>query len=151
MSKTLGNYMLVNHRLWLVHVHLIMGSYNFDGYSVFSMDQVRVVGCCPTKCSFGHSAFDVSRVELITIYLSSAFPFVLVNLLAGMCSLAFRGRGARVFWSNPLTQTYPAIIFGNFWANSVMSLAGEINYYIIPNVTDVISWEMLALIGPKFS
>jgi hypothetical protein len=51
MSKALGNYMLVNHRL--VHVHLIMRSYNFDGHSFFfSMSQVRVFGCSATKCSF---------------------------------------------------------------------------------------------------
>jgi hypothetical protein len=94
-----------------------MGSYNFDGYSVFSMDQVRVVGCSSVllfNARLDILDFDVSHVELITIYLSSAFPFVLVNLLAGKCSLAFRGRGALVFWSNPLTQTYPANIFGNF-------------------------------------
>lgn len=46
-------------------------------------------------------------------YLSpiSPLPFVLFNLLAGKCSLAIRGRGARVFWSNPRTQTNPASNF----------------------------------------
>lgn len=34
--------------------------------------------------------------------------FALVNLLAGKCNLAMSGRGARVFWSKPLTQTKPA-------------------------------------------
>lgn len=39
---------------------------------------------------------------------SSLLSFVLDNLLAGKCSLAINGRGPRVFWSNPLTQTNPA-------------------------------------------
>lgn len=39
-------------------------------------------------------------------YLTSFF--VLANLLAGKCSLAMRGRGALVLWSNPLTHTNPA-------------------------------------------
>lgn len=45
------------------------------------------------------------------IYSSSPapLPFALANLLAGKCNLAIRGRGARDFWSNPRTQTYPAI------------------------------------------
>jgi hypothetical protein len=33
--------------------------------------------------------------------------FVFTNLLTGKCNLALRGRGALVFWSNPLTQTNP--------------------------------------------
>ena len=40
---------------------------------------------------------------------TALLPFPLVNLLAGKCNLAIRGRGARDFWSNPLTQTNPAI------------------------------------------
>lgn len=49
------------------------------------------------------------------VVISASYPiyllfsvFVLANLLAGKCNLAFNGRGARVFWSNPLTQTNPA-------------------------------------------
>lgn len=33
------------------------------------------------------------------------FSLALANLLAGKCSLAIRGRGARVSLSNPRTQT----------------------------------------------
>ena len=49
--------------------------------------------------------------DCAVIYASSPapLPFPLVSLLAGKCNLAIRGRGARDFWSNPLTQTYPAI------------------------------------------
>ncbi|KAK8708768.1 hypothetical protein V6N13_059805 [Hibiscus sabdariffa] len=49
--------------------------------------------------------------ECSTIYSSSPAPspFPRLSLLAGKCSLAIRGRGALDFWSNPLTQTYPAI------------------------------------------
>jgi hypothetical protein len=49
------------------------------------------------------------------VVISASYPiyllfsvFVLAILLAGKCNLAFNGRGARDFWSNPLTQTNPA-------------------------------------------
>ena len=44
----------------------------------------------------------------IMIYSLCISVLFLANLLAGKCNLAMRGRGMRNFWSNPLTQTYPA-------------------------------------------
>lgn len=56
-------------------------------------------------CSgFGFDPRDFA-VELDSFFVLS---FVLANLLAGKCSLAIRGRGARASLSNPRTQTYPA-------------------------------------------
>ncbi|KAF7818740.1 hypothetical protein G2W53_024195 [Senna tora] len=45
--------------------------------------------------------------ELVSLYLLPVFSLVLANLLAGKCSLAIKGRGARVLRSNPRTQTNP--------------------------------------------
>lgn len=60
----------------------------------------------------------ILRVSLLLIFVrgsyakcmdtySLIFSFPLANLLAGKCNLAMSGRGALVFWSNPLTQTNP--------------------------------------------
>ena len=47
---------------------------------------------------------------MVTYSSSYVLPFApLVILLAGKCNLAMSGRGALVFWSNPLTQTNPAL------------------------------------------
>lgn len=60
----------------------------------------------------------ILHVSLLLIFVHSShakcmdtysliFSFPLANLLAGKCNLAMSGRGALVFWSNPLTQTNP--------------------------------------------
>lgn len=54
-------------------------------------------------------------------YSSSAYPLPfgpLGILLAGKCNRAMSGRGALVFWSNPLTQTYP--LQKQCWISSVV-------------------------------
>lgn len=54
------------------------------------------------------TGFDIKHNKSINYDPSSVLPLVLDSLLAGKCSLAISGRGARVCLSNPLTHTYPA-------------------------------------------
>ncbi|GAV85441.1 hypothetical protein CFOL_v3_28877, partial [Cephalotus follicularis] len=72
----------------------------------FPQTTTQLLKCCARSQFFGHCRPGVNYYEYL-IYCSTAsvLPCVLVNLLAGKCSLAIRGRGARDFWSNPLTQT----------------------------------------------
>lgn len=60
--------------------------------------------------SSGCSVFDFkfNPCEFAAFASFLACSLFLASLLAGKCSLAFRGRGARVCLSNPRTQTNPA-------------------------------------------
>lgn len=86
---------------------------------------IAASGCCPilpvlsiyTKWLVSDLIFYCQILVKTSCFLScTAYTdpacalFAPTNLLAGKCSLAIRGRGARVFWSNPLTQTNPANI-----------------------------------------
>lgn len=92
-------------------------------FFLFWLDQVTTaeyqpVNACPTlalcKCLV---KFEISCHHCeFTIFYSSLLSLFLVNLLAGKCSRAIKGRGALVFWSNPLTQTNPEIVFRNFFS-----------------------------------
>lgn len=61
------------------------------------------------KIYYGCSAFDFkfNPCEFATLESFLVVSLFLASLLAGKCSLAFSGRGARVCLSNPRTQTYP--------------------------------------------
>lgn len=108
----------------------IMGTYNSTGsffffwafllllFFLFWLDQVTTaeyppLNACPTLalCTcLVKFVFWCHHCEC-TIFYSSFLSLFLVNLLAGKCSRAIKGRGALVFWSNPLTQTNPANSF----------------------------------------
>ena len=78
--------------------------------SLHESSEFVAAGYCCSNMITCH-ALPVVRIIMSVVYRPPVPPFfVWVNLLAGKCNLAISGRGALVFWSNPLTQTYPAIV-----------------------------------------
>lgn len=78
--------------------------------SFYESSEFVAAGYCCSNMVTCHTLL-VVQIIMSVIYRPLISPFfVWVNLLAGKCNLAISGRGARVFWSNPLTQTYPAIL-----------------------------------------
>lgn len=78
--------------------------------SFYESSEFVAAGYCCSNMVTCHTLL-VVQIIMSVIYRPLISPFfVWVNLLAGKCNLAISGRGARVFWSNPLTQTYPAFL-----------------------------------------
>jgi hypothetical protein len=68
----------------------------------------RKLGMLARNSGWSAFCFEFNPYGFAAVESFFVFSLVLANLLAGKCSLAFKGRGARVCLSNPRTQTNPA-------------------------------------------